>query len=230
MQGEGLTSPGNCGTIRSNPETQSKMDPSTPQTVKMRDVIERLDTPERPFWESHEEFFRACNVDASWVPLEDHGFTIRPIHIWTCTDTEVGHKLIYLDGEPICASYQAGRKCDVEYAWVSREAYEKARAKILSLIEQEMGDGPAFLDMEAKVNAHQRLFDLSELLCRNNDGALLNGEPVEVLAGETARALRELGVSHYGQKEVVVRRNGEEQRVAVKDLVFPLKLRSPVTT
>lgn len=202
------------------------MDPVTPPTVKMRDVIERLDTPETPLWENTEKFIQACNVDAFWMPLADNGFTIRPIDTWTCTDTEVGLKLICLDGEPICVSFQDSRKGAVKYDWVSREAYDKARARVLSLVEQEERNKPVFLDMDAEIAVNPRHTDINQIPYGRD--ATYNGQRVEVLISETLAALQERGVSRYsepGCREVVIRCDGEEKRVAVADLTFPIKLR-----
>lgn len=41
---------------------------------------------------------------------------------WCCTDSYVGHRAYFLDDVLVATSYQAGRKSDEDYYWVSKEA------------------------------------------------------------------------------------------------------------
>lgn len=52
---------------------------------------------------------------------------------WYCTDTYVGMNVIFMDDEPICVTFQTGRKSDVQYHWYSKEAYDKLKQFIASL-------------------------------------------------------------------------------------------------
>ena len=55
------------------------------------------------------------------------------IHSWICTDTTVGLKVYFLDGEPVCVSYQLYRKSSEKFFWVSSDAYDKTREYMLEL-------------------------------------------------------------------------------------------------
>jgi len=87
------------------------------------------------------EFMAECGIEdwheADSIDLPDHGFTCRPIKTWMCTDTLVGYYAIYFKGEFICSSYQSGRKCDIEFEWVSQEVYERICHYVQSLIIRE---------------------------------------------------------------------------------------------
>lgn len=50
---------------------------------------------------------------------------------WICTDTQVGLRFYFLDGEFLMCSYQRGRKCDEEFEFVSNEMFLKLRDYIL---------------------------------------------------------------------------------------------------
>lgn len=203
------------------------MDLATPQTIAMRDVVEFLDTNDSPLSENTEDFIKACNVAYCWANLGEEGFTIRPLHTWNCHDQEVGFKVIYLEGSPVCTSYQSGRRDRPEYEWVSREAFEKTRARIL-LIAEKGGEGPDFIDLSMQIPIVQKFESLDAIVHGEKREAIYNGERVDVLGIRSLRRLRRLGVSPYAHphdKEVIIRVNGEERMVNVADLDFPLRLR-----
>ncbi len=54
---------------------------------------------------------------------------------WICTDTRVGIRVYYLDGEIVCISSQIGRKYPEEFEWVSEKTFKNVRDFILSKID-----------------------------------------------------------------------------------------------
>lgn len=51
---------------------------------------------------------------------------------WYCTDSWVGVRAYFLNGEFVAISSQIGRKYDQEFEWVSKEAYYKVKEYIAS--------------------------------------------------------------------------------------------------
>lgn len=56
---------------------------------------------------------------------------------WYCTDTWVGGRAYFLDEELVAVSYQIGRKWDEDIEYISKEAYDKVKSYVISLIEKE---------------------------------------------------------------------------------------------
>lgn len=89
-------------------------------------------------------------LDHSYVELEDHGFSTRRIGGWRVDGYVVGKYVVLLDEVPICIANHS--KKAVSYEWISKEAFEKTRAKLLELVtprieinlvdmNKDMGDG-----------------------------------------------------------------------------------------
>lgn len=60
------------------------------------------------------------------------------IETWLCTDTWVGVSIIFLDAIPIAVTQQPARKSDTIYKWISKEAHDKMREFVLSLVKTEV--------------------------------------------------------------------------------------------
>jgi len=56
---------------------------------------------------------------------------------WTCTDTEVGIAVYFLDGEIVCISWQPFRKASEEFWFVSEESGKKLYDYLWSLTEKD---------------------------------------------------------------------------------------------
>ena len=52
---------------------------------------------------------------------------------WYCTDSWVGYRMYFLDGEPVGVSTQKGRKCEEMFEWFSNEAADKVRDLLYKL-------------------------------------------------------------------------------------------------
>jgi len=72
--------------------------------------------------------------------LELYDFDDRFKSYWIarhyCTDSRVGLRAYYLDGEPVCGSHQGGRKCEESFEWISQEAAEKVLEYMKELAEE----------------------------------------------------------------------------------------------
>ena len=71
---------------------------------------------------------------------------------WMCTDTRVGLRALYFDGEPVAAIYQRGRKSALSIRWVSQEKAEQVRGYLLTLSGQETVDSVAVIGDDEEVD------------------------------------------------------------------------------
>ena len=77
---------------------------------------------------------------------------------WLCTDSYVGvqayfldyvgDQAYFLDGEFVCIGSQLGRKSDENFAWVSKEKFNKTQKYLLSLVEKQYDTSPVLLESD----------------------------------------------------------------------------------
>src|SRR5688572_30224618 len=120
--------------------------------MKLKEILARIDKTKLESWHDlqsiAEEFDIYQYFDTNQGRLKSYFY-----QNWYCTDSWVGGRIYFLDGEPVCVSWQSGRKSDEEFEWISRETFNKTKAYLLSLLieeektihlcdlEQEMGEG-----------------------------------------------------------------------------------------
>ena len=85
--------------------------------------------------------FKLNDIDSSYEKeneaIESGVWICKPIVEWLCTDTMVGIHVFFLNGEPVCASTQSGRKNDTYYYFFSEEAWNKVHSFLKSMIEDQ---------------------------------------------------------------------------------------------
>ena len=67
----------------------------------------------------------------------DDRLTKKWFERWTCTDTQVGIAVYFLDDEIVCISFQPYRKSDEEFWFVSEESGKKVREYLWSLTSKD---------------------------------------------------------------------------------------------
>jgi len=191
--------------------------------MKIREVLERLDTP---FHNCHgySEIIRDTTGYEDWLDLERHGFKARPVTQWICTDTHVGMDAIYYQDELVAVTYQPARKADTEVQWVSRQAFEKVRAVILAL-QDDRGDRQfILLDQEVdefKVVNGQPVFQVlyaQEILGKE---VLYQGKPAEV----TYKPGRMNEIKDW--HTLHIRQDDQEKKVPMREVFIPIKVKAP---
>lgn len=120
---------------------------------------------------------------------------------WYCTDSYVGMRIYYLDEEPVCVSYQSGRKSDESFKWLSKEAFEKTRDFLYSLIQRE--ELFHLIDENEKVDDEGfSVFFYSQLLSKEG---YVNGNKVYIVdkGDESITCSRALIRYENGEQEIV---------------------------
>ena len=103
------------------------------------------------------------------------------IGYWLCTDSWVGWRMYFFDGQFVAISEQKGRKCSEDFEWVSRDAAEKVRRFLLDLISaDELGVDLCNLD-EDLGDSYKIAFPNQVL---NWDKARYKGQPIELVRKE----------------------------------------------
>ena len=71
---------------------------------------------------------------------------------WTCTDTQVGIAVYFLDEELICISWQPYRKSDEEFYFVSEEMSSKLHKYFLTKKLNFISNLPDLLEQSSKID------------------------------------------------------------------------------
>lgn len=131
---------------------------------------------------------------------------------WYCTDSWVGGRMYFFDGEPVAYSYQQGRKCDEQFAWFSQEAAEKVRDFVQALTKEELQVN--ICDLNEDIGNSYKV----EFSCQVLDWSMarLNGRPIEFL--ERILETPDWGID--SNVRIRLPDTGDEKIVDVKDLDF----------
>jgi hypothetical protein len=107
--------------------------------MKLIDALKNVDQSENnKSWIEISEFAEALHIEywGSSTPefYADFENRIKAYWLmkWYCTDTVVGMRAVFFDGELIAMTWQTGRKSDQDVEFVSVEAAKKLREYILS--------------------------------------------------------------------------------------------------
>jgi hypothetical protein len=103
------------------------------------------------------------------------------LRVWYCTDTWVGTKAYFFDGEFVAVSDQIGRKYQQEFQWVSVQAYKKVKEYLLSLTKEEE-DIPLLeeADLEQDLGPYYHV-NYEEQLLPRIQSYFYQGKPVEYI-------------------------------------------------
>jgi len=137
-----------------------------------------------------------------------------------CTDTHVGVTAMFLNDEFVGVTQQTGRKMDVEYQWVSTEAYRKVRDFVMSLClpEEVEDDGIAIVDMSEEMGDGYHVSYGSQILDK---------EAIFEPTGEAVTFVRSFDrhteVEKWRDVEVKFP-NGEKRVINMSEYLIPYKL------
>lgn len=102
----------------------------------LQTILENKDNLKEDYW-----FYPGTLLEEfeiyEYLGLADKRLQKKWFEQWTCTDTQVGIAVYFLDDEIICISWQPYRKSDEEFWFVSEELGNKLYKYLLSLIEKD---------------------------------------------------------------------------------------------
>ncbi len=120
--------------------------------MKIKEIAQKVDKSEKnSVWIDIQEFGEEFGL--GYCDYKDEDINVRLkvyyFHHWYCTDSYVGHTVIFFDDEFVGMSRQLGRKCDTTYSWTSNESYQKVKDYVVSLIVNDSDDGdPDLVDFD----------------------------------------------------------------------------------
>lgn len=151
----------------------------------LRDAIKNVDRSEKNTEPADiEHFAKIFDINISWDSRFGERVKEHYVEKWLCTDTWVGLKAYYFDGEPVAASMQTARKNDVKLEFVSEAAGVKIRDFMLSLMAEREEFKIPVLDEIEEIGDHYNVCYNGQLLV---DKGLYKGEEVEVVVEENNR-------------------------------------------
>jgi hypothetical protein len=82
------------------------------------------------YYDTLAEFlYSKCSIDWKHYEAVENSGRAHKIVLkeWLCTDQHVGFYLYFVDNEPVCTMYQAGRKCYPDWRFFSEESFHVLR-------------------------------------------------------------------------------------------------------
>lgn len=167
-----------------------------------------------PNWDNFAELF------GTWFDYDYDKFTDKLkayfFAKWICTDTVVGGRVYYLDGEAVAVSWQSCRKGDEEIEFLTSEAADSVRELMLDCrTEDECGDPEVPL-----VNTEE---DLGNGYTVSYGSQLLRTDCIHKPTGKAAEVIETYrGMDEIDRWGVVVIQfdDSTTQTVPMKDLLF----------
>ena len=138
---------------------------------------------------------------------------------WLCTDTWVGRRAYFFDGEPVATSYQSARKNDEYIEFVSNEAAEKIRSFIFELYGEEEKPAYDIVNAEEDIDDFYH-FDLTDYFLE--DEGFVDGKPVKIIQRCWFDDADDKRWVCYHAK--VKFEDGEERVVKAEEIHFPLRV------
>lgn len=194
--------------------------------MTLREIITSVDRSEgNSDWVSIEDMMQDMSNNYYGYPSQENTrITSYFFSKWYCTDTYVGWRVYFLDEKPVAISHQSGRKCDENFSWMSKEAFDETLSYIKTLYDDE-NLSPNLVteeDLDKEWNIGFKVSYGDQLLTQD---VLVEstGEKVLVVQKWSSRT----GLNEIDKwKEVEVRfSNGEEKILKLDDILVPYSLK-----
>lgn len=126
-------------------------------------------------WEDITSIFDIFNLYWS----EDKRLKTYFIKTWYCTDSYVGVRAYFLDGEFVAISEQNGRKSNEDFEFTSKKTAKKVRDYLLSLVDEENEvKFSVITDLDKEIEGSYKIEHNSQI---RHKTSLLGGERVTIL-------------------------------------------------
>lgn len=186
--------------------------------LKLSEIIKKIDFSNRSIESdiAWEDLAETLSIHQWPLYFEQERLKSYFIEKWYCTDSYVGKRVYFLDGEFIALSYQNGRKDNESFYFKNLEVAKKVKAYILQLIETEESDMPLeILNPDRELPEYHKVSYNSQILHKS---AYFKGEKVSVV--KTDFREKGIGSDDYFYSVLVETKNGAELIVDCRDLLF----------
>jgi hypothetical protein len=187
----------------------------------LRKLISEIDfnnknVQDTPSWEQLSNLFNI--FDLYWS--EDERLKCYFIKKWYCTDSYVGLRAYFLDGEFVAISNQTGRKSCEDFTFTSLESSKKVRDYLLSLVDGENKINVDLLDdnvLDGEMPDTYKIEFNTQILHKT---ALLNGERVEIVKRSYRWDSHSKNNEKYFHTVEIKKADGKKVEVHVNELDF----------
>jgi len=161
--------------------------------MKLSEIIATTN-PKLDTWVDINDLAVEFGINDTFYGSQDR-LTCRFFQVWQCTDTWVGGRVYFLDGEPVCISFQSARKSDENFQWISRELADKVRNYILGLVFSEPLDTLEYFE-DCELGDSYTVEYADNIIHKTG---LLNGVEVEIVKAYQYPEFHKVQVSFYGK-------------------------------
>jgi len=155
----------------------------------------------------------------------DFGFNLQQDKVkaywignWYCTDSYVGYRMYFLDGEPVAVSTQTGRKSNEQFEWFSKELALKVKDYLISLMSKDENElNIKLCDINDDIGDSFKINFNAEIL--NPERATYNSEAIEIL--EKIKDEHNWGIGSQLRIKLL---NEEEKIIDIKELDFKFNI------
>ena len=184
----------------------------------LRKLISQIDFSNKklksdPDWKKLSSTFSI--FDLNWS--DDERLTSYFIKVHYCTDSRVGLKAYFLDGEFVAISNRFGKKCNEEFEFVSKEAADNVHKYLLSLIEPDEYNVDIITDLclDEEMSDTYKIKYNTQIL---HEKALYEGESVDII--KTNFVYEGIHSPNYFHSVEIKTSNNEKLLVNCADLDF----------
>jgi hypothetical protein len=164
-----------------------------------------------PDWEGLGRVFDLFN----FIDSDDERLTAYFIKVHYCTDSYVGIRAYFLDGEFVALSHQVGRKYHEDFGFVSQEIAIKVKDYLRSLINDDATEYELLEGLDAEIKDTYKIEYNSQIMHKT---ALFDGESVEII--KTNYDSEGIDSPDYFHSVLIKKPNGVEEKVDCRDLEF----------
>jgi len=124
--------------------------------VKIKELLDRLEksdhTKEWVDFEKLSEQLEIYRYSIDWPEDEDSRITCYWFVNWICTDTMVGGRVYFFDGEPAAISFQDARKNDENFEWISKDMWKKVFDYMMTFYLKDLEEqGVSLVNLEEEI-------------------------------------------------------------------------------
>jgi len=162
-------------------------------------------------WTELSNLFGIYNLDYS----NDERLKAYFIRTWYCTDSYVGLRAYFLDGEFVAISFQSGRKANEDFDFASEFVAKKVKDYLLSLVEKENGIKVSVLSDKELNDEIPNTYKIEYNSQIRHATALLNEEKVSIIK----KYYNQSTVNYFHTVEIQIS-DGKKHEIDCRELDF----------
>ena len=103
--------------------------------MKIKEAIALIEQKDFDLYFHLDEIIHDMCIEYNYIDSDEATrITVAWVDKWLCTDTFVGTKIYFFDGEPFAICYKFGRKSYSSFAYFEKELADKVHVYLLELV------------------------------------------------------------------------------------------------